>query len=188
MARVKNMWFYQKNTQLFLHGVWVVGCLGLLACCVYYVTHTTATSHNRASLMIQDPHLYSMSTNGNPYHIYAQSMQYHASEFVDLIKPRAEYQLKHHKVHLGSEKGRWNHQGHILTLEQKVHLYDNQGQHIHTDCAQLAYEKKEIRSDQKTQGHGPKGHFQSAGFVWNDQTLHLTGPVYLTLNHKIPSD
>ncbi len=182
--RVKNIWFYEKNTQLFLHWFWIFGLIGFLAYFSYFFMRTPPTPLGRGSLVMHNPHFYSASTAGDPYHIYAESIQYHASEIFYFIEPRADYTLKRNKVSLGSQKGFWNHQEHILTLRKKVHLRDSRGQHMDTDFAQLMYKKKEIRSHKITRGRGPKGHFQSAGFLWNEETLDLIGPVTFTLYNK----
>ena len=184
-GKTKSHWFYHPHTQALLY--WVGMGLGvfIVGICLYYGLKTDS-HHPSVSMDIERPDFYSISPSGHPYHIHSQSIQYGKSGQFAFFQPWATYHLQRQNLTLRSHMGYWDDALQQLTLKQKVHIHDTQGNHIHSAFMQVLYEKKEIKSHTITTGAGPRGTFQSQGFSWTEKALHLHGPVTLRVRSLGP--
>ena len=188
IGTTKRRWFYHPYTQGLLRWGWVVLALAVTGTALYYMIKTTTEQHPPISMRIEQPDFYSVSANGHPYHIHAESIQSEKSGQFVFFKPWALYDWFTQKLTLSSGMGYWNDPIQILTLEKNVRIHDDQGNRMHSEFVQVLYQKKEINSHKTTTGTGPKGHFKASGFSWTTQALHLHGPVSLTVHTLGPSE
>jgi hypothetical protein len=182
LVQLKYSWMHNKYMRSILHWTWIAGCMGLLCWSISHWMNSVPETHPRLSLTIKDPHFYSISKAGNPYHIYSKSIQFKSSEYVSFFQPWAEFQMTRQKIILSGQYGLWNDRSNILTLRKEVCVRDNHDQHIRTDFAKVLYKQKKISSNRPTYGSSPKGCFCAhRGFSWTEKELHLTGPVTMVL-------
>ena len=160
----KYTWFYGKRSYL-AHWFWIAGCFGMCFWSLYRMINSSSESPPALSLLIEKPHFYSISSDNNPYHIYAKSIEYSDSKKVSFSYPWAEYTMRSQKLTAHSEKGIWDGRC-AITLEQNVHIQDSHGRSLKTNQANFLYNSKEIHGHAPIHGKSPQGTFSAQGFAW----------------------
>ena len=84
---------------------------------------------------------------------------------------------------ISSVTGRYDQSTQILTLQEDVSLYTDQGYELHTEKAEFDLEAGNGLERWPVSGQGPSGLVDAQGFriTLDDGKLHLVGPVHMTL-------
>ena len=171
---------YGKRTYL-MHWLWVSGCVWILAWSLYRMLNPSTETPPPLSLVIQEPHFYSLTSEHNPYTISSQAIEYLASKKIAFSHLLAEHTVRGQKMMVRSKKGIWDNRSKTLTLEKDVHIKDHAGRSIKTHRADFFQRTNEIHSHRPTHGRSPEGSFHAQGFSWTEKTLQLKGPVTMVL-------
>ncbi len=182
IQKPKKWWFYHPYARGLIRWGFLSFGLAVAGISIGYMLKNREEYLAPISMRIEGPDFYSISPRGHPYHIHAESIEHKKSGQFVFFQPWARYDWFTQKLSLRSGTGYWNETIQMLTLEKNVHIHDGQENHLYTQSVQVLYQNKEMHSQTTTTGSSPHGEFQSCGFSWTKQALHLHGPVTMTLN------
>ena len=104
------------------------------------------------------PHYVSTDTKGQPFHLTADWAKQKTEDLADLISPEGSItMIEGETFNVKSQKGHYDIQDKILTLEDKVTLTSTDGYHITTEKARIGIDSKIIEGDNFIEGKGPTG-------------------------------
>jgi hypothetical protein len=181
IQKPKKWWFYHPYTRGLMRWGFLSFGLAVTGISIGYMLKIRKEYLAPVSMRIEGPDFYSISPRGHPYHIHAESIEHKKSGQFVFFQPWARYDWFKQKLNARSGTGYWNDTIQMLTLEKNVHIHDDQENHLYTQSVRILYQNKEMHSQTTTTGSSPQGQFQSSGFSWTKQALHLHGPVTMRL-------
>jgi LPS export ABC transporter protein LptC len=104
------------------------------------------------------PHYISTDKKGQPFHLTADWAKQQTEDLADLISPEGSMtMIEGETFNLKSQKGHYDIEDKVLTLEDKVTLTSTDGYHITTEKARINIDNKIIEGDAFIEGNGPTG-------------------------------
>ena len=136
-----------------------------------------------------NPRFESEDTNQQPYTITAKKAFQESADLnrVILDKPVADISLKDGAwLAIEAEKGEFEQVKQVLTLENNVKLFHDDGYEMTTNAVDMDIVNEKAISTSPVKGHGPMGQIKSQGLIADGKTGIITfqGPATLTINQK----
>jgi len=167
MARRRSKSFYSRYVSLmkiilplgiFLSIGFVIGWPYLLSMGKESLPTVDANQPEIRENRMVNPHYVSTDEKGRPFHLNAEWAKQQTENFSDLLKPEGSITMMEGETfNVKSNKGHYDSQTKVLTLEEKVVVTSTDGYNVETEKALLTIDNKTIEGDHFIKGIGPTG-------------------------------
>jgi lipopolysaccharide export system protein LptC len=137
---------------------------------------------------MSNSHFSGIDKKNRPYTVTADKAQQQATDRndINMENPLAELTMQKGWVALRADHGQYREDPGLITLQDNVHMYDDQGYEMNSSEAAMDLNEGIAWSDKPTEGQGPRGTIHAAGFRMRDEdnAIVFTGPGTLVLRNE----